>query len=222
VQRACRPAEAHALSLAVETHGTRVAPASRMKATELLTTQHREVSRLFKAIEDTEDDKKKQQLFMELASNLVSHDGIEREIFYPACEEAMGMDDQLGEALVEHGTIEFAVYQATQAMGKDDFDYKCTVLQELVEHHVEEEEKEFFPKVEKELGEDSLNLLAEEMEEAFEDKKAEDFRAPLYENLKQVFAGALKTSPPDEEEEAQAPKGKGKPASGKQKTRKSA
>ena len=194
-----------------------------MKATELLTTQHREVSRLFKEIESAEDDKKKQQLFMELASNLVSHDGIEREIFYPACEEAMGMNDELGEALVEHGTIEFAVYQATQAMGKDDFDYKCTVLHELVEHHVEEEEKEFFPKAEKELGEDSLNLLGEEMEEAFEDKKAEDFRAPLYENLKQVFAGALKTSPPEDEEEAPPmAKGKAKPASGKHKARKSA
>lgn len=193
-----------------------------MKATELLTQQHREVSRLFKAIEDAKDDKQKQQHFMELASNLVSHDGIEREIFYPACEEAMGMNDQLGEALVEHGTIEFAVYQATQAMGKDDFEYKCTVLKELVEHHVEEEEEEFFPQAEKALGDDSLGLLGEEMAEAFEDKKAEDFRAPLYENLKQVFAGALKTSPAEDGEEAPRAKGKTKPASGKHKARKSA
>jgi hemerythrin superfamily protein len=192
-----------------------------MKATELLTTQHREVSRLFKAIEDTEDEKQKQQLFMELASNLVSHDGIEREIFYPACEEAMGMSDQLGEALVEHGTIEFGVYQATQAMGKDDFDYKCTVLKELVEHHVEEEEKEFFPKAEKALGDDSLNLLGEELEDMFEEKRAEDFREPLFENLKQVFAGALKTSPAEDEDE-EAPPAKQKPASGKRKARKSA
>jgi hemerythrin-like domain-containing protein len=227
VQRSCRRAERRALRQQNgPAAGTRVALPVRMKATELLTQQHREVARLFEAIEDAKDDKQKQQLFMELAGNLVSHDGIEREIFYPACEEAMGMNDQLGEALVEHGTIEFAVYQATQAMGKDDFEFKCTVLKELVEHHVEEEEDEFFPKAEKALGDESLNLLGEEMDEAFEDKKAEDFRAPLYENLRQVFAGALKTSPAEESEESEqasrASKGKAKPTSGKHKARKSA
>jgi hemerythrin superfamily protein len=196
--------------------GTAVAPLRDMKATELLTQQHREVSRLFKAIEDTDDKNEKKQLFLELASNLVAHDGIERDIFYPACEEALGMDDQLGEALVEHGTIEFGLYQSNEAVGKDDFDFKVTVLKELVEHHVEEEEKEFFPKVEKALGEDSLNMLGEEMEEAFEDAREEDFQKPLYENLQQVFAGALKTTPKDEaEEQSKAP-------SGKRKARKSA
>jgi hypothetical protein len=169
-----------------------------MKATELLKNQHREVSRLFKAIEAAEEKAEKRQLFMEVASKLVAHDGIERDIFYPACEEAMGMNDLLGEALVEHGMIEFAIYQATEALEAEDFDFKCKVLSEMVEHHVEEEEKEFLPRAEKELGEDSLNLLAEEMEEAFEDALLEDFRRPLYGNLKQVFAGALKTIPADE------------------------
>ena len=118
-----------------------------MKATELLTQQHREVARLFKAIEASEDEAEKKQLFLEVASNLVAHDGIERDTFYPACEEALGMNDLLGEALVEHGVIEFGVYQANQALGQEDFDFKVKVLSELVEHHVEEEEKEFFPKV---------------------------------------------------------------------------
>jgi hypothetical protein len=174
-----------------------------MKATELLIHQHREVSRLFKAIESADGAAEKRRLFEKLAANLVAHDGIERDIFYPACEETMGMNDLLGEALVEHGMIEFGVYQSTEALGDDDFDYKCKVLGELVEHHVEEEEKEFFPKVEKALGEESLTSLGEEMQEAFEDALLEDFRAPLYNNLQQVFVGALKTVPakdPDGEE----------------------
>jgi hypothetical protein len=173
-----------------------------MKATELLISQHREVSRLFKAIESASGAAEKRQLFEKLASSLVAHDGIERDIFYPACEEAMGMHELLGEALVEHGMIEFGVYQATEALGDDDFDYKCKVLGEMVEHHVEEEEKEFFPKVEKVLGDEQLSLLGEEMAEGFEDALAEDFRGPLYNNLQQVFMGALKTVPakdPDDE-----------------------
>jgi hemerythrin-like domain-containing protein len=87
------------------------------------------------------------------------------------------------------------LYQANEAIGKEDFDFKVTVLKELVEHHVEEEEKEFFPKVEKALGNDSLELLTEEMQEAFEDAREGDFQEPLYENLRQVFAGAIKTEP---------------------------
>jgi hemerythrin superfamily protein len=165
-----------------------------MKATELLKKQHKEVKALFKRIEDAKENAKKSELFEELAANLVAHDGIEREIFYPACEEELGMTDLLGEALVEHGLVEFSVYQADQAQGDDDFDFKCTVLQEVVEHHVEEEEKEFFPKVEKALGKARLEELGEAMEERFEAAKSRDFRGPLHKNLKQVLSGALKTS----------------------------
>ncbi|MES1183650.1 MAG: hemerythrin domain-containing protein [Myxococcales bacterium] len=179
-----------------------------MKATDLLKQQHDEVARLFKAIENTDDGADKKAHFLELASNLVGHDGIEREIFYPACEEAMGLNDELGEALVEHGVIEFALYQANEALGKDDFDFKVTVLKELVEHHVKEEEDEFFPKAEKALGDDSLELLTEELQEAFEDARQSDFQTPLYENLRQVFAGALKTEP--RESEPARPKARGK------------
>jgi hemerythrin superfamily protein len=166
-----------------------------MKATSLLTKQHQTVSRLFKAIESAKSDAEKTKLFRELASNLTAHDGIEREIFYPACQEAMGLNDDLGEALVEHGVVEFSLYQANEAIGAKDFDFKCKVLKEMVEHHVKEEEDEFFPKVEKLLGDSALEALGEEMEEAFEDKLGEDFQTPLYENLRQVMAGVLEPKP---------------------------
>jgi hemerythrin superfamily protein len=169
-----------------------------MKATELLKAQHEEVARLFKAIEDTDDTARKQAHFRELASNLVAHDGIERQIFYPACEEKMGLDELLGEALVEHGVIEFSLYQAHAAMGQDDFEFKCKVLQELVEHHVEEEEEEFFPKVEKALGKDALESLGEDMEEAFDEAREGDYQEPLLANLRQVLAGALKPEPEED------------------------
>lgn len=166
-----------------------------MKATDLLIKQHHVVARLFKAIEDAESDAEKTTLFRDLASNLTAHDGIEREIFYPACEAAMGLDDELGEALVEHGVIEFCLYQANEAIGKPDFSFKCHVLKELVEHHVKEEEDEFFPKTEKALGADLLEALGEEMEDAFDEARQDDFQAPLYENLRQVFAGVLQPVP---------------------------
>ena len=176
-----------------------------MKATELLEQQHREVEKLFEALEGAEEDTKQTEIFEELASALVAHDAIEREIFYPACEKAMGMSDLLGEALVEHGVVEFSLYQADQALGKSDFEFKAKVLQEMVEHHVEEEEVEFFPQVEEALGEEQLEELGQRMEQRFEKAREEDFRGPLHDNLQQVLEGALKTR-----------KAKSKPSSGKQ------
>lgn len=166
-----------------------------MKATDLLKQQHDEVAKLFEAIEASDNDTEKRQLFLEVASKLAAHDAIERKIFYPACEEAMGLNDLLGEALVEHGVIEFSLYQGTEAVGKPDFEFKVKVLKELVEHHVEEEEAEFFPKAKKALGDDSLDLLGSEMEAAFQKELEADFRQPLYDNLRQVLAGALKPAP---------------------------
>ena len=167
----------------------------RMKATDILKKQHKEVKDLFKRIESAKNDSAKNEIFEEIAANIVAHDAIERELFYPACERGMGMTDLLGEALVEHGVVEFSLYQADQAQGEDDFEFKCTVLKELLEHHIEEEESEFFPKVEKALGKERLEELGVEMLARFEEALAEDFRGPLHENLEQVLAGATKTAP---------------------------
>ncbi len=161
-------------------------------AISLLKEQHEEVKALFKKIEKTTARPRKVALFEELASKLVGHDAIEREIFYPACERGMGMTDLLGEALVEHGVVEFSLYEADQARRGKDFAFKCKVLSEIVEHHVEEEENEFFPKVKKALGKEQLVSLGERMKARFEQALAEgDFRTPLHANLKQVLAGTL-------------------------------
>ena len=163
-------------------------------AIELLKTQHEEVKALFKRIEKASTRSAKTKLFDELAANLAAHDAIEREIFYPAVEKAMGMTDLLGEALVEHGVVEFSLYQADQARKDKDFSFKCQVLSEIVEHHVEEEEGEFFPKVQKALGKEKLLELGARMQARFEQAKAKDYHGALNSNLKQVLAGALKPS----------------------------
>jgi hemerythrin superfamily protein len=163
-----------------------------MKATDLLEEQHREVRALFKRLEGAADSIEQRKLFDDIARNLVAHDAIERELFYPECEAKLGMNDMLGEALVEHGVVEFCLFEADEA--KDDqFKYKCTVLREMLDHHIDEEEDELFPKVEKALGEKRLESLGEEMQARFEKVKQSDVRIPLHDNLRQVLSGAIKT-----------------------------
>jgi hypothetical protein len=106
--------------------------------------------------------------------------------------------------------VEFSLYQADQAQGEDDFDYKLKVLKEALEHHIEEEEDEFFPKVNRAFEKEALETLGAEMEEKFEELKQGDYRAPLHSNLKQVLQGALKPSPKAKSAPARASKARPK------------
>ena len=52
------------------------------------------------------------------------------------------------EAIAEHATAKDLIAQLADMSPDDDlFDAKVKVLSELVEHHVEEEEEEMFPKL---------------------------------------------------------------------------
>jgi hypothetical protein len=168
-----------------------------MKATKLLQDQHTEVDELFERIQEAGSAGEKRRFFEMLAHALVAHDTIEREIFYPACEKAMGMTKLLGEALVEHGVVEFCLYEADEAQGDGSFDFKVKVLREIVEHHVEEEEDEFFPRAEKALGPELLEALGEEMEARFEEVRADDYKNPLHRNLRRVLDGTMKGDAPE-------------------------
>lgn len=166
-----------------------------MKATKLLTQQHEEVSDLFAQFEDAEDEDRQAELFEQIASKLAAHDAIEREVFYPACKQALGEDeDILTESLAEHGVVEFCIYKADIA-NEDDLPSLVKVLKETVEHHVEEEQDELFPKVEKAMTAEQLEELGARMEKRFSLALQGDFRAAVRKNLEQVMEGALETAP---------------------------
>jgi hemerythrin-like domain-containing protein len=61
------------------------------------------------------------------------------------------------EAIVEHASAKDLIKQLQEMQPDDDlYDAKVKVLSEQIEHHVEEEEKEMFPKAKKA----GLDLLA--------------------------------------------------------------
>lgn len=145
-----------------------------MKPTDLLRKQHREVKGLFKKMEATENPRMRRQLMNEIAHNLEAHTLIEEEIFYPAIR---GLDTQKAEEMVleayeEHHVVKLVLAELPRVNPEDErFEAKMTVLSELIEHHVEEEEKEMF-KLAQKLGKDELAVLGEQMEERFEALRA--------------------------------------------------
>lgn len=110
-------------------------------AVALLKADHREVEQLFSTYEKAGSDGRKKALAEEICTKLTIHAIIEEEIFYPACEGKVE-EELLKEAYVEHDGAKMLIAQI-EAGGPDDefYDAKVNVLQEQIEHHVEEEEK---------------------------------------------------------------------------------
>lgn len=134
-------------------------------AIAMLTADHREVEELFEQFEKLTDRAKarKKKIADQICTALTVHTQIEEEIFYPSVREEIGeAADLLDEAEVEHASAKDLVMQI-QEMDPDDelYDAKVKVLSEQIAHHVEEEEKELFPKVKK--SELDLDALGEEM-----------------------------------------------------------
>ncbi|THC42504.1 hemerythrin domain-containing protein [Massilia sp. Mn16-1_5] len=135
-------------------------------AVELLTQQHREVEEMFERFEKMTDRAKvsKKKLADEICKALIMHTTIEEEIFYPATREASeDTEDMVDEAVVEHASAKDLIAQIMEMDPDDDlYDAKVKVLSEMIDHHVEEEEKEMFPKT-KQLKLD-LKALGQEMQ----------------------------------------------------------
>jgi hemerythrin superfamily protein len=119
-------------------------------AVALLKADHRAVEKLFGQFEKAGDESRKEQLAEQICMELRVHTQIEEEIFYPASREFLKDDEIVNEAIVEHQAAKDLIAEIEGMDASDEmFDAKVTVLKEMIEHHVEEEEKEYFPQLQK-------------------------------------------------------------------------
>jgi iron-sulfur cluster repair protein YtfE (RIC family) len=136
-----------------------------MDAIELLKKDHRTVEALFRRFNDgggltgvvkrltgnAAAPRQRRQVADRICAELDTHALIEEEIFYPAVRQLGDpkLDEQLREAEQEHTTIKQRV-QAVRTADDTENDLRnaVTSLQECVDHHVGEEEREMFPLVE--------------------------------------------------------------------------
>lgn len=160
-----------------------------MNATALLKTQHRKVEALFKKLESGRSDPG--AVLEELANSLAAHMAIEHEFFYPAAKE---VDDELvNESFEEHSLAEVALKRLIATDPDDEaFSARVTALKELIQHHVEEEEEELFPKVEKALDEDTLSSMGKSMKQRFDDVLEQGFAAVVPRGMTKTSADVQK------------------------------
>lgn len=141
-----------------------------MEATTLLRRQHEEVSSMMKQFEKASSDAQKRKLFVSIADALAAHATIEEKLFYPTVYRGEELQDILRESVEEHLAVKRLISDLL-AMEVDDeqFAAKMSVLKEMVEHHVEEEQGELFPKVKKQMSRTELLALGEEMESMYDE-----------------------------------------------------
>jgi len=110
-------------------------------AVALLKADHQTVADLFEQFEKASGDGRKEKIALQICKELTVHATIEEEIFYPACEGKVEEAD-LKEAYVEHDGAKVLIAEIEKGGPSDEYyDAKVKVLQEQIEHHVEEEEK---------------------------------------------------------------------------------
>lgn len=135
-----------------------------MNAIELLKEDHNKVSRLFQKVKGSEESEHK-ELFEKIKEELEVHTHIEETIFYPKIKEEPELEDIVLEGIEEHHQAKVFLRELS-ALTDDSqkFEPKLKVLMEGVEHHVQEEEGEMFPKIEELFDQSVLEELGREME----------------------------------------------------------
>lgn len=135
-----------------------------MDAFNLLKADHRKVEELFSQLESARGQAKL-RVFEQIKTELELHAHIEEKIFYPALEEPKETHDLTLEAYEEHDVVKKLLRELGRAKtATDEWEAQAKVLQENVEHHVEEEENELFQKAESVLGEEEIEALGQQME----------------------------------------------------------
>ena len=144
-----------------------------MDAIKMLKKQHREVEALFKDFEKAKSAGPRRKIFDKIADALAIHATIEERHFYPAAMKKQ-TQSMLLEAVEEHLEVKRLIADLLDLDASDPiFMAKATVLKENVQHHVEEEEDDLFPKVQKVLDDDELEALAATMQETAQELQAE-------------------------------------------------
>jgi hemerythrin superfamily protein len=138
-----------------------------MNALDLLRRDHRHVMALLKKFDKTEAEDEQQALCRQIVDELRLHTEIEERVFYPYLREATAREDLFQEASIEHDTAKQLLEQLpNEEPGSPRYKAMMKVLAEYVAHHMQEEEHEIFPQVEK-TGVD-LQALGQALQECRE------------------------------------------------------
>jgi hemerythrin superfamily protein len=133
----------------------------------LLKEDHQKVRKLFREFKESGPNAKvrRTDLVNQIIEELTVHTYLENECMYPEVRKLIPeLEDDLLESYEEHHVADVLCAElAVMSADHEHFTAKTTVLIENVEHHIQEEEEGWFPKVRESLGRKQLQELGEKM-----------------------------------------------------------
>ena len=142
---------------------------------ELLQEDHDRIKGLLDDLSDTSGRGKKsrEQSFRRLRDQLIPHMRAEEQVLYPALERNAESREIALEALEEHHVADLVLSElSTLTLTDEHWAAKLKVLEELLEHHIEEEESEVFDAAEDIFDETQLEDLARQIRAVKQEIKA--------------------------------------------------
>jgi len=131
-------------------------------AIDLLRQQHRDVEDLFEQLR-TAERRQKIGLLGKLAEDLTVHATLEEKYFYPAAQKNPDLAARVAQARAEHDQVRRMISEILELKSRDpQIDSLVAQLEATVKKHVEEEEREFFPRMEADAT--VLAMMGEQMQ----------------------------------------------------------
>lgn len=132
----------------------------------MLKEDHKEVRALFREFQKGGTTAaRKGKLVQQIIELLTVHTFIENEVMYPQVRALLpALEDDVLESYEEHHVADLLILELLPMTPADErFEAKTTVLIENVDHHIEEEEQDWFPKVREGLTRTQLREIGDEL-----------------------------------------------------------
>ena len=139
----------------------------------ILKEEHKAIRRLFREYERTGNTATapRGEIAEQIIALLTAHTYIENEVMYPRVREfAPSLEQDILKSYEEHHVADVLVAELdVMEPYEERFNAKALVLIESVEHHIDAEEREWFPQVRAALGRKRLQEIGRELLRAQED-----------------------------------------------------
>jgi hemerythrin superfamily protein len=134
-----------------------------MDAIDMIMREHRQVEQIFQQLRQGQDE----ALLGQLMEALGAHTEAEERVLYPAVIETLDDGQQLAdEAVEEHRQVDQLLAQL-EGLAPGDGQARRLIdqLEQAVQHHVEEEEREMLPRLRDSASPDVLQTMVQALSE---------------------------------------------------------
>jgi hemerythrin superfamily protein len=136
-------------------------------AVTLITNDHRLMEQLFERLKD--DDGDRRALVTEIEARLRAHARAEETQVYPVIANSTGEKEEVDHGTYEHFEAEHKLRKVRNLIDSAHFGQALEEFMAAVEHHVQEEESELLPALQKAVDKKTLNRLGVAFEQARSD-----------------------------------------------------